>query len=222
MKRFAHVLAVVAIVGLVVGVARADTTIYQDSFSGSGALNGATPDVVDTGAATWYQVEQDGGHNGTIGAGVATLPKLGDASSLAVLPFIPVAGHVYTLSADLQNAGGDWVAIGFASSTNLSPDWSASGIYHNWSGPATGSTTFALDTTAPGWTNSYGIQYVGFEAYSGGGHRRQLQIDDDRHSRTSDHVSVGYRLDCLASVCLAEAEVSAKGELTQISYSTDV
>lgn len=169
MKRLAQVLVVVAMVGLMVSVAQANTiTIYEDSFSGSGALNGSTPDVVDSGAATWYQVEQGGGQSGIISNGVATLPAQPAVPSLAVLPFTPVAGHTYTVSADLQNAGGPWVAIGFASSASLSPDWSASGIYHNWSGPATGSTTVTLDTTVPGWTNAFGIQYVGFEAINGG------------------------------------------------------
>jgi hypothetical protein len=167
MRRFARVLVVVSIVGLAVGVARADTTIYQDSFSGSGDLNGWTPDVVDTGGATWYEADQSGYHTCML-TGTAAYFPLEDQPAIAVLPFTPVAGHVYTLSADGTNVGGSWVAIGFPTSTSLNPDWSASGIYHNWTQPAVGPTTCVLDTTAPGWTNSGGIQYVGFESIEGG------------------------------------------------------
>lgn len=170
MRRFAQVFAVVAIIGLAASVAPADTvTIYEDSFSGSGSLNGATPDVLDTNAAKWYQADQNGGQTGTID-GVARLPH-GGVPSLAVLPFTPEAGHVYTVSADITcGASGAWGLVGFMESTTLSPYWYTPNIKSDWNLVRTGTSatvSSSLDTSGAGWTNTWPIYYVGVEAYNG-------------------------------------------------------
>src|SRR4051812_3235369 len=70
--------------------------IYQDSFSRGSvetplALNGTSPDLVNTPAATWTA----GPTNTTNGA--TALNKSGES---ALLPLVPASGSVYTLSAD--------------------------------------------------------------------------------------------------------------------------
>jgi hypothetical protein len=68
-------------------------TIYQDQFSGSGALNGRTPDTA--GSNQWVAAV-----NWTVGSGVATATAASGGAD-AYLSFVPVAGNVYTLSAFL-------------------------------------------------------------------------------------------------------------------------
>ncbi len=80
---------------------------YTETFAGTGALNGNT---TETGAATW------GSSTGWIrNNGVATKSAAGDAHAL--LPFVPQAGNIYTLSLEIDptNSPGsaDWFALGF-------------------------------------------------------------------------------------------------------------
>src|SRR5690348_7440849 len=83
--------------------------IYQDSFSGSGNLNGAAPDV-RPGAETW--VAEDWQANGTITAPATSI------GSNSFLPFIPAAGKVYSLSLEVNPTTATdpttWFAMGFA------------------------------------------------------------------------------------------------------------
>lgn len=156
-------------------------TIFQDTFSDTGALNGSAPDVT-TGGATWSASgwQQDG----TI-AGRST-----SGADSAWLPFAPDSGLVYTLTAVMgqETAGsvllsGSWMAIGFSASNttstffgdpnNTSP-WAlhrAPGSHSatpnevvSFTGPGTGGSNAAhdpfagaitlsivLDTTQPQW-----------------------------------------------------------------------
>lgn len=89
---------------------------YTEAFAGTGALNG---NAADTGIATW------GASAGWVrNNGVATKSTAGDAHAL--LPFVPQAGYVYTLSLEMDptNSPGhaDWFALGFTNqlATNTS------------------------------------------------------------------------------------------------------
>ena len=86
-------------------------------------LNGWTPDVVDTNNATWSAgsyIQVDSGQavsgsagyvaNGTVGSGTYTFN--------GYLPFSPVAGHIYTLTATL-NPVADWIGFGFATGSTI-------------------------------------------------------------------------------------------------------
>lgn len=98
--------------------------IYQDSFGGTGALNGATPTVDNGSSATWTAATQwsDSGYfnANTQGAGRAT----------AQLGFTPTTGNVYTLSATVSLTSGAnpaaYLSLGFlstSSSTALNNGW---------------------------------------------------------------------------------------------------
>lgn len=93
-------------------------TLYFDNFDGDGATNvaGTTPDTTMTVAgspATW------------VANGNTTFKANGDATGLTTggiyLPFVPTAGSIYTLSADITNItnpapganANDWIALGF-------------------------------------------------------------------------------------------------------------
>lgn len=85
-------------------------TNYLDNFSGTGSLNGRTPNVDGSGYA-WY-----GGENITLdGSGQAFY---NGAGGQALLPFRPQWGHVYTLSVDLNPTIGDWISMGFTSAND--------------------------------------------------------------------------------------------------------
>ncbi len=119
-----------ALAGLMAGAASA-STIYFDNFSGStapGTLNGAAP-TVTTGSATWTadSLWSEGGY---INSGSS-------ARLSAYLPFTPVAGHIYTLSAGLEvtketnpsdtGTGDYWFALGFMTSASTTQPWDAGG-----------------------------------------------------------------------------------------------
>ena len=94
--------------------------IYQDQFAGTAgaALNGRTPDTVDTGGATWtadpanWTIDGNGDLNSAAGVPVC-----------AFLPFVPLPGSIYTLSANMEDTLANtayWVAMGFAAIENTS------------------------------------------------------------------------------------------------------
>ncbi|MGB1130250.1 MAG: hypothetical protein ACPG4K_09370, partial [Haloferula sp.] len=89
-------------------------TIYEETFSGSGDLNGSAPGI-RPGSETWSATASQWQADGTI---TGEDSDLSDYS--AFLPFTPQTGKVYTLKATLtQPTGGtasatDWGAFGFA------------------------------------------------------------------------------------------------------------
>ena len=106
MNRAAWVSSVAAAAAIVFGMSGAAhaATVYSDDFSGAGGpLNGAAPDVSPA-AATWTANSpflDNGAIDGTVEGG-------------ALLPFSPQANFQYTLSLDVLNPTGNWVALGFA------------------------------------------------------------------------------------------------------------
>jgi hypothetical protein len=128
------------------GSAAQAAIIYQDSFTGSGALNGATP-TTTTGGATWVAA------GGMDMDGSGTLSFNGERN--AYLPFTPVAGYVYTLTATLDNTASR-AAFGFATVNFGTP--TTSGHWHTingaspWvaSGVSGGDGIYFL--TGPGWS----------------------------------------------------------------------
>jgi hypothetical protein len=100
------------------------TVIYADSLSNNagGSLNGRTPDTTDTTSAVW-SADPDWLMSGTSAVDEATGSEF---NGNAWLPFTPVAGRFYTLSAVLDDpAGGTgWVILGFADSvTDTNGAW---------------------------------------------------------------------------------------------------
>ncbi len=82
-------------------------TLYYDNFDGASGtdLDGTTPDIT-TGGNVWdagLSVDADGYYS-----------ALGSSGTMftAVLPFTPIIGAVYELSASIDNTG-DWMGIGF-------------------------------------------------------------------------------------------------------------
>jgi len=114
-------LVAMAIVGMTVGSARAET-IYFDDFSGDAGtdLHGTTPDIT-TGGATWTagsKFKADGSFTS------------GDTMTL---PFVPVAGVVYTLDCSISSMpSGSWNKFGFNPTTfwHGAYLWRASGDLH--------------------------------------------------------------------------------------------
>ena len=112
----------VLLLGLAASNQAAVETIYYDNFDGSVGtpLNGTTPDVSLTGAK-WVAGPNDFDADGTITWD--TVP-FGDS---AYLPFIPVSGYTYTLSATIQAFSGpttpdsNWIGLGFTQS-NANPE----------------------------------------------------------------------------------------------------
>ncbi|MHB1767406.1 MAG: PEP-CTERM sorting domain-containing protein [Phycisphaerae bacterium] len=99
-----------AMLGMTASAASA-RIIYQDSFNRTGLLNASTPSPTDTGGATWTA-----GSSITTTATSGGYASLTSANSMAYLPFTPVSGNVYTLTASLNPTPGtttNWLALGF-------------------------------------------------------------------------------------------------------------
>lgn len=134
------------------------TTLYAESFEGTGALAANT---TETGSGSW------GASAGwTRNNGIATKAANGDA--LALLPFTPVSGKVYTLSleVDPSNSPGstDWFSLGFLSqpSTNAAL-YTQGSVFPTYGGPwalvrangnASGNTFQAFSTGTSGTLSS--------------------------------------------------------------------
>ena len=160
-----------------------NTTIYQDSFSRTGPLNGSFPDEFDATGATWTaNTTMDCATNGLESDWDGICQVVPDAQldpTTAYLPFTPQAGHLYTLTCDVDVLVDSTLSFGFQGQTNSNFGYAAGvGPYINeplYGGPAqcnpggsapqvTGGTwpnhaivTFkiALDTTAPQWVASF-------------------------------------------------------------------
>ena len=140
-------LAVAAGTGLfAAATARANTTIYQDSFNRTGGLNGSAP-TIDTGGlggtagATWSamngSVADAGWATSTTGGGQLNYSSYpaGTTSSYnatAWLPFTPQSGQVYTAQttfvARTTGTAADWLGFFFDASPNVwqpgvNPPW---------------------------------------------------------------------------------------------------
>ena len=173
-------IAAAAIAG-VVGLADTASagTIYEDSFSRTGPLNASTPSPTDTNSETWAAGTAIS--TATTSGGYASIT--GTSNSMAYLPFSPVQGNIYTLTASLNPTPGtttNWLAIGFfpqgsstvssapnadASVMLLERDNRGSQVFNgdgtsvdgptspNNPGPTTWSIT--LNTTQPDWTVNF-------------------------------------------------------------------
>jgi hypothetical protein len=95
----------------------ASSALYEESFGGSGDLNGTAPDVTLASAA-WSAVAGQWQSDGTIAEDSS--PGADKADHSAFLPFTPETGKVYTLTATFtQPTGGttattNWGPFGFA------------------------------------------------------------------------------------------------------------
>jgi len=96
--------------------AGAQSIIYQDDFSGSGAaLNGS---AVDIGGANWVS-GIDWYDNGI----AATTVAGGPSGQAAWLPFSPSDGLIYTASATILNTQPNWIGFGFLPAAPAGGDW---------------------------------------------------------------------------------------------------
>ncbi len=172
------VAAVAGTLGLAAAGSASAAVVYQDNFNRAGQLNGSTPIPTDTGSSTW-----------TAGTSVSTTSASGgyasmsSTSTMAYLPFTPVSGNVYTLSASLDPVVGtttNWLALGFfpssgsnvGSAPNAGPsvmilerDNRGSQVFNGDGAAVTGPTSpnspgyttwsIVLDTTQPDWTVSF-------------------------------------------------------------------
>jgi hypothetical protein len=151
-----HVHWLVAIAGIGISIASAQTTIYSDNFDGdTGDIDTLAPDV-RPGTETWTASpvfnadgSVDRASSGTSGRGSMTLP------------FTPVDGFIYTLDASFTGVTGDtdWLALGFA--RGQSAGTSSATRFDAPSGSTVSGTTWMLfrgATPAPLETNSHKIQ----------------------------------------------------------------
>jgi len=140
----------------------------------SGTLGGSS-------SATWTSNVETGGwgQRDYADSNVAT------PTSSNYLAFTPQAGYIYTLEADITVSviiDDNWFAIGFVQNPT---NWVVSGAYTvadyntttqqgivRWNATNHNQTrhvTYTLDTTAPGWTNTQNIGYVGWFTANPGG-----------------------------------------------------
>ncbi|MGC8625069.1 MAG: PEP-CTERM sorting domain-containing protein [Phycisphaerae bacterium] len=157
MVRAAVACTALAMLGMTVGAASA-SVIYSDTFTGSstvGSLNGATPNTVDTNSATWSatSASKSGAALGFSDSGYAVdTPYNGTGNGIAYLPFTPVTGQIYTLSAGLDltklvgglAASNYFIALGYITVPVIP------GTIANSGNPAWGGTS----ATEPGGTAS--------------------------------------------------------------------
>ena len=96
-------------------VAPVVSTIYKDTFSYvTNLLDGSIPDT--TGSAAW-RADPSWSSDGTEASVNSS------ASANAYLPFVPEAGNVYTLSANVDCFSGSWLALGFANAATTGINW---------------------------------------------------------------------------------------------------
>ena len=90
--------------------------VYQDNFNRTGVLNGSTP-TITTGGNTWSSSNWSTD-------GSAAKPAAN--GFMAILPFTPVQGNIYTLSASMNPIGvpdpSDWFVLGFTG-RNATDNW---------------------------------------------------------------------------------------------------
>jgi hypothetical protein len=162
--------AIATTVGMAGGANASLVTIYQDSFSRTANLNGTSPDVVDATAATWIAASSITTNGVEVG---------NSTDHNAFLPFAPAAGHVYTLSADLDAAGGStgWLALGFAGGADTNSYWhfdlgaSADTTVVGWllqtpNGPPRSVTVFDGPSTAGGSNPAGYTSAAGYQSFS--------------------------------------------------------
>ena len=194
--------------------AKAATVIYYDDFndqqnidkggSYTQSLHTSTPTIRNgilggSASATWVANAETGGWGQRdYGDNNVATP-----TSSNYLAFTPQAGYVYTLEADITvnvDLGENWFTIGFVQNPT---NWVVSGAYTvgdynigtqqgiiRWNATNLGQTrhvTYTLDTTAPGWTNTLNIGYVGwFTSFAGGLNiNSQNQVSIDNFSLTA-------------------------------------
>ncbi len=128
-------------------VSRADDVIYADDFSGLAAddLNGQAPDV---GGWTWTGTNQFNADGSVVsGAGSVTLP------------FAPVSGKIYTVTATvvLTNNDANWVGLGFG---DAAPTWAGSN-------PAQSSAVRFSNASLPGYSWMITARTTGQSGFGG-------------------------------------------------------
>jgi uncharacterized repeat protein (TIGR02543 family) len=159
----------------------------------SGTLGGSA-------SATWIANAETGGWGQRdYGNNLVATP-----TSSNYLSFTPEAGYIYMVEADITvntSLNGDWFTLGFTSTPG---NWGPlTGAYNladyntgtqegivRWQSPNVGVTRhvkYVLDTTAPGWTNTQNIAYVGWFTANAGGVNlsSQNQVSIDNFSLTT-------------------------------------
>jgi hypothetical protein len=208
MKLKTSIIMAAAMACLSVG-ANAATVIYLDNFNDSQnidklgpytqSLVGSVPTTRigthgGSASATWIANAEIGGWGQRdYGDNNVATP-----TSSNYLAFTPQAGYIYTLEADITvnvNLNDNWFAIGFVQNPS---NWVVTGAFTvadynggtqqgivRWNATNLNQTrhvTYTLDTTAPGWTNTQNIAYVGWFTSAPGGvnlnSANQVSIDN--------------------------------------------
>lgn len=160
-----------------------NVTIYQDSFSRTGPLNGTAPDEFDATGATWFANTTMAcplaGMNGDWDGIMEVIPDATLDPTTAYLPFTPQAGHLYTLTCDVDTLAYSTLSFGFQGQTNVNYGYApavgpyinqplyGSGAQSQPGGGAPGSSggtwpnltpvtyKITLDTTGPQWVANF-------------------------------------------------------------------
>ena len=151
-------------------------TIYSDTLTGTGALDGvAVATSSGTAGGTLDATWTAGAWTKTADGAVKHIPNDADGQS-AWLPFTPQTGYIYTLTANLNTTTDNWTTLGFSpyatragSFWGTSIDWVLAtnggdrrfnagpgfGNQMTWGGTgggAPGTVNIVLDTTTTQWT----------------------------------------------------------------------
>ena len=153
--------------------------IYQDNFNRTGDLNGSTPTV---GGNTWSSSNWSTD-------GSAAKPAAN--GFMAILPFTPVQGNIYTLSASMNPIGvpdpSDWFVLGFTG-RNATDNWFV-GDQYSASAGARGSNSVYPDFyyNGPGLSGNLG------NFTDGVAHVYSITLDTT--NPTSSNWTVAYSVD---------------------------
>ncbi|MCE5266321.1 MAG: PEP-CTERM sorting domain-containing protein [Planctomycetaceae bacterium] len=163
----ARLLTAVVMACSMVAAARAEI-LYQDTFSGSGALNGQTP---TTGANTWTANSSLSESGGEVASSASS--KSGYA---AWLPITIEEGKIYTLTCDFQmysgatyGSTGDWFAAGFgyALTVNTGTGYAFDDYGRAWAIAKAGDSTSNYFQLGRGWKavsdTSSSLGYVSYD-----------------------------------------------------------
>ena len=153
------------------GVNEITNTVYSDTFSRTGHLNGSTPSPTDTSNATWYAFSQ----LITTGSALAVTNGSPPYYNNAFLPFAPQPNNIYTLSAniygnyDISGSNVWWLAMGYSQSATTNSYYGGGNVGAGWllqrannsqvqvfDGPGTANAT-SISGPATAVTNSYNI-----------------------------------------------------------------
>mgnify|MGYP006288450631 CR=1 FL=1 len=204
-------IALSATVLLTLGSSIHAATIYFDPLDGgSSNLDGTSPaDRGGTGSVVWDAHSPYFKADGTIEAGTNS-----SATGGAWLPFVPTAGNIYQLSADVNTTGSSntnqWNTLGFSSTGNTSDSFLDGGY-----------ATMLLRDDRTGVSSVYtGVAEVGGSNYAPPAGSVELVIVLDATDADSANWTAEFFLDGTSLGAPATVSSGDFGDITHVGFST--